>query len=73
MKLPKIIELYKSADFTLINTFEKSISEKFKKVGILKIIEIPFKGNYHLDMVFSIDKKESIELFLFKAIEVLQY
>lgn len=73
MKLFQILELYKNSDFNLINNFEKSISENIKEIGVLKMIEIPFKGNYNLDMVFSLDKKESIELFLFKAIEVLQY
>jgi hypothetical protein len=73
MELKNRIEIYKKADFTLINDFEKSFTTKVDEILISKLIEITFKGNYNLDMVFSVDKKHSLESFLFKAFKTLEY
>ena len=73
MNIQNIIKLSKSKKTFIIDEFKKAHQTIIDKVQLSEIIEIPYRGNYELDMVFSSDKKQSIELFLFKAIEVLEY
>lgn len=73
MNLKETIEFYKNSDLDVINDFEKSIQTQIKNVDISQVVEIPYQGNYNLDMVFSLNRKQAIVLFLFKAIEALEY
>lgn len=73
MDLENIIKLSKNKDVSVIDDFKKEHQTIIDKIQLSEIIEIPYQGNYHLDMVFSLSKKQSAELFLFKAIEVLEY
>ncbi len=73
MEFKNIIKLSKSKDASVIDEFKKEHQSIIDKIKIPKIIEIPYKGNYNLDIVFSLNKKQPAELFLLKAIEVLEY
>ena len=76
MNLQNMIELYKKLSEK--RSFEKikHIENKIKKKGEIqfsKIIEIPYEGNFHLDIIMSADKTISITEFLYQAIYKLEY
>lgn len=72
MNLNQIIELYKSGDLDAITDFESHI-EKKDPIQFSEIIEIPHPENFQVDMITSIDKKNSIIDFLFRAMIQLEY
>ena len=76
MNLKNTIELYKKLaekqNFEEIESIENQIKEK-GEIQFSKIIEIPYKGNFHLDIAMSANKNTSITEFLYQAMYKLQY
>lgn len=76
MNLKNTIELYKKLsekrNLKKIKHIENKIKEK-GEIQFSKIIEIPYEGNFHLDIIMSADKTISITEFLYQAIYKLEY
>lgn len=72
MNLNQVIELYKKGDLEAITSFENHIEEK-DVIQFSEIIEIPYPENFQVDIITSIDKKNSIIDFLFSAMKQLEY
>ena len=73
MDLNNIIALCKTKDAEVIEGFKEEHKRTIDQIKISEIVEIPFKGNYNLDMVFSLNKKQPATFFLLKAIDVLEF
>ncbi len=76
MNLKNTIALYKKLaekqNFEEIELIETQIKQK-GEIQFAQIIEIPYKGNFHLDIIMSANKNTSITEFLFQAMYKLEY
>ena len=76
MNLNNTIEIYKKVsekrNFEEIENIENKILEN-GEIQFSKIIEIPYKHNFHLEIVMSADKTISITEFLYQALYKLEY
>ena len=70
MTLQEAITYYKIKNQNGIIAYEQA---NYSKIELSQVVEEPFKGNYHLSMVFSKDNK-AIDLdFLVNALKALEY
>lgn len=76
MNLKKTIELYNKLseqhNFDEIDLLEKEIN-KVEDFQFSEIIEIPFRGNFQLDILMSADKSLTITEFLYQVMYILEY